>query len=117
MIRYVDAGAVAGRGCARSARATSEMAMPSSTAGTIELRLCMAAMYHDVPGRPFVSRYNHAFHSRRNGMHVRAFVVATGMVAVAALPLAARERADDDGINAKNRQEGMTHSQNMRTLH
>ena len=44
-------------------------------------------------------------------MHVRAFVVATGMVAVAALPFAARERAADDGINAKIRQEGMSHSQ------
>ena len=50
-------------------------------------------------------------------MHVRAFVVATGMVAVAALPFAARERADDDGINAKIRQEAMSHSQIMRTLH
>ncbi len=50
-------------------------------------------------------------------MHVRAFVVATGMVAVAALPFAARERAADDGINAKIRQEGMSHSQIMRTLH
>jgi len=39
------------------------------------------------------------------------------MVAVSALPFAARERADDDGINAKIRQEGMSHSQIMRTLH
>ena len=50
-------------------------------------------------------------------MQVRAFVVATGMVAVAALPFAARERTADDEINAKIRQEGMNHSQIMRTLH
>jgi carboxypeptidase Q len=49
-------------------------------------------------------------------MRLKTFVVAAGMVAVATLPFAAQERASDD-INAKIRQEEMTHSQIMRTLH
>jgi carboxypeptidase Q len=49
-------------------------------------------------------------------MHLRTLVVAAGMVVTAALPFAAQEPAADD-INAKIRQEGMNHSQIMRTLH
>ena len=52
-------------------------------------------------------------------MHSRTFAVAAGMVALAALPFAAQERTSPDAgaINARIRQEGMDHSQIMRTLH
>ena len=50
-------------------------------------------------------------------MHSRTFAVAAGMVALAALPFAAQERTSPDAgaINARIRQEGMDHSQIMRT--
>jgi carboxypeptidase Q len=49
-------------------------------------------------------------------MHWKTSAVTAGMAAIAVLPFAAQERAGDD-INAKIRQEGMNHSQTMRTLH
>ncbi|MEO7272727.1 MAG: M20/M25/M40 family metallo-hydrolase [Vicinamibacterales bacterium] len=49
-------------------------------------------------------------------MNVRTFAVAAGMVAAAALPFSA-QAPNTTEINAKIRQEGMSHSQIMRTLH
>ena len=48
-------------------------------------------------------------------MSQRALGIAAGMVAITALPFAAQERPAD--VNARIRQEGMSHSQIMRTLH
>src|SRR5215203_3973709 len=49
-------------------------------------------------------------------MNLRTFAVAAGMVAAATLPFAA-QAPNTTEINAKIRQEGMSNSQIMRTLH